>query len=767
MSTKTAFKRIALGAVAAMGFGLLSIVPASAALSGGTNVVTLTASGSAGTSAEATVAGVIATPLTLTITSTFVGVTAANTVTVLPVLTKPAGSAVTVAGSTCAQATSTGITSQAFTACSDLITIAGTSGEANSTLIFTPDVSGVYVFSVALSGSNVTTAGQITVTVPKVAGTATSIAVAKTTENPSGTALAAGKYVAAPVLDALQVSSITVIAGTTVKILTTSIGGTFKVDDEIRVSMRGFGTIHAFTAADATADGAESNNSVFTATTVPGTYTLEVTLAKAGTSDTTTDLITSITMIVIGPTGYSHVLSTSVVDFPDDSNNAAADEEIRVSKTATTDTAQIMVTLLNTSAAAFNGAILSVSIAGPGLVDAATSGTYTDALNRADSVTLTSANVGYINVTADGTAGTGTITIAVVDSTTFEVMGTFTETVYFYGTVATLTATANSSIAKASATARGCSHATTCTYLAFGTTPFVTIIAKDSGGNLVPAASLANPVSALIADTLVIAQSTVTAVTAKATASTAGVSTDPYGLGYLNADISGRVGATSGSSRTITYRTLLSNGVTYVSAAPLTFTIGGSIAKEVITIDKTSYEPGEGMVVVVTATDSAGNPTHDGNTAPTLTGNKSLGGAIAFGVYQAGKVSTANANQKHTVFAPATSGNFSINGLGGDAAGTLLTVTGTVNADPAAQAAVDAGLEATDAANAATDAADAAAEAADAATAAAEDATDAADAATAAVAALSAQIATLIAGLKARITSLTSLLVKIQKKVKA
>jgi len=74
--------------------------------------------------------------------------------------------------------------------------------------------------------------------------------------------------------------------------------------------------------------------------------------------------------------------------------------------------------------------------------------------------------------------------------------------------------------------------------------------------------------------------------------------------------------------------------------------------------------------------------------------------------------------------------------------------------------ATDAANEATDAANAATDAANAAAEAADAATAAAQDAQ-------AAVAELATQVASLIAGIKAQITTLTNLVIKIQKKVKA
>jgi hypothetical protein len=78
----------------------------------------------------------------------------------------------------------------------------------------------------------------------------------------------------------------------------------------------------------------------------------------------------------------------------------------------------------------------------------------------------------------------------------------------------------------------------------------------------------------------------------------------------------------------------------------------------------------------------------------------------------------------------------------------------------AAQAATDAANEALDAANAATDAANASAEAADAATAAAQDAADG-------IAALSLQVTEVISALKKQITSLTNLVIRIQKKVKA
>ena len=194
-------------------------------------------------------------------------------------------------------------------------------------------------------------------------------------------------------------------------------------------------------------------------------------------------------------------------------------------------------------------------------------------------------------------------------------------------------------------------------------------------------------------------------------------------------------------------------------------TLGGSVATEVITLDKTSYEPGEGMVITITAKDASGNPVWDGAASPALSSTKALGGTIlAASTYAGGKVDTVRRDTDgtvittNTVFAPAAEGTFTISRT------TASTLVATTNASAdvvgASAAAIDAANEATDAANAATDAANAAAEAADAATAAAQDAQ-------AAVAELASQVASMIAGIKAQLTSLTNLLVKIQKKVKA
>jgi hypothetical protein len=131
--------------------------------------------------------------------------------------------------------------------------------------------------------------------------------------------------------------------------------------------------------------------------------------------------------------------------------------------------------------------------------------------------------------------------------------------------------------------------------------------------------------------------------------------------------------------------------------------------------------------------------------------------------FTSGAVALVGGKATWKAYAPITPGPVVItatSSTGSSVTAATVTATATVLSDGVAQAAVDAAAEAIDAANAATDAANAAAEAADAATAAAQDAADA-------VAALSVSVAAMIDALKKQITSLTNLVIKIQKKVKA
>ena len=195
-----------------------------------------------------------------------------------------------------------------------------------------------------------------------------------------------------------------------------------------------------------------------------------------------------------------------------------------------------------------------------------------------------------------------------------------------------------------------------------------------------------------------------------------------------------------------------------------------------LAFDKATYAPGEKAQIWVTALDAAGLALAEQtitNLFATggITSSVSLGSAsdtltatfAAIAGATSATAGTVAGYKVYTVYMPLSSGDVTISATGGTgvalAGRVAVSATATV-VNASVDAATDAANEATDAANAATDAALAAADAADAATAAAQDASDA-------VAALSATVAKLVASLKAQITSLTNLVIKIQKKVRA
>ena len=260
----------------------------------------------------------------------------------------------------------------------------------------------------------------------------------------------------------------------------------------------------------------------------------------------------------------------------------------------------------------------------------------------------------------------------------------------------------------------------------------INVTAKDPSGYLVPGAT----VYAFSSD------ATIATVSTSAVGNASGVSA--FTLTGVKA---GSTTITFGNASTVALST-----VTTTQAVSVT----GSIAKTVtLSLDKAEYAPGEKITLSVTATDADGKPVADGVRAviASPTSNVALGGTVSATTTFKGGVAT------QTLFAPATTGSFTITATeGADTASTTkatLTATAGVTNE-----ALDAASEAIDAANAATDAANAAAEAADAATAAAQDAADA-------VAALSLSVEAMITALKKQITALTNLVIKIQKKVKA
>jgi hypothetical protein len=475
--------------------------------------------------------------------------------------------------------------------------------------------------------------------------------------------------------------------------------------------------------------------------TIAGTYTVRVIdysnsggVANAAWSPAITPLTFTVTVTAAVTTAAANSVSVLrpygnvVAD-----GTAATDSTVVASKSAastvTTPNATIFVTENNATSTANES--LTVTVSGPAYVGSSTS-------VRASSSAATFAYAGAdtpIYVWSTGTAGVATITVKTVSGLTID-----THTVYFNGDRAKI---ANATDPKPKTVLRSGGK----TLAAWDVT------LKDSVD--VPVIGKASTLSCVIANTLVVA----------------GCTFADNSDGSYTMTLTSGSGSTSGQSTTVTVRTTdpaVTTSTAYISAATVTVTLGSTANKYTITTDKSSYSPGEQMIVTVSAVDASSNPVHDDAAVPTLTSNKSITGlANVATVFAGGKAdsiardSEGTVTSTYRVFAPASSGDFTIYADYTDAASASqrASVTAAV-ADAAQDAATDAANEATDAANAATDAALAAADAADAATAAAQDASDA-------VAALSASVSKLISSLRAQITSLTNLVIKIQKKVKA
>jgi hypothetical protein len=438
--------------------------------------------------------------------------------------------------------------------------------------------------------------------------------------------------------------------------------------------------------------------------------------------------------------------------------------------TLSTNVATVQVLLVNSDAtAASAGHTITASVSGSGFVLANTTSTVGTGNARSSSVKLTagSQNIAWVHVSADGTAGTGIITFSVTDAVSGGTTVIGTETFTFYGSVATLAvAASNYTVGRAGYTT-GAASATQSligiyanpldTTVADRKSAFV-IVAKDSIGNAVTTGTVPTVVSS--------DANVVTGGTCVLDAGSALYGSSTNGVGFYNCNFTSAPNAVSGATATLTVRVAdpASSTGGYITTT-IAVKIGGAQFKETLSFDKTTYTPGEAMVVTRTAVDSAGNTVADGSAAPAVVFNKYVGGTAPIaGFYVGGK--NATSATAPTVFAPVSSGIFEgrMSGYNSSATTTsAIIATSSVSADgaeTASSAAADAAAEATDAANAATDAANAAAEAADAATAAAQDAADA-------VAALSTSVTAMVADLRKQITALTNLVIKIQKKVKA
>jgi len=760
MSTKTTFKRVALVAVVALGLGGLSTVPASA------GVANITATVAVASATASTAVGTAATTNFNTVTT--LAATAADTVTYsVAVTSKPADSSLAVAApaatATAAKvqfitgnetaatgwALTTATNTRVDTADTSTTQLAATS--VRGTVSVSPDKAGIYVITLTATPSGSGSATTATFTV--YAGKSLDSLHANTAFPTQGTNITSGWSAAAGGVATVRFTN---FAASKVYYVTSTanINGTVDQTASTHVVASNTNGTNLSGGVTLTSGASTTKSDAFDIqlnSLVTGTQTVTVVSYDATTGVSSTFSTVSLTVgEKPGPSAQYSLLTLNAAGGTTATGAADDITATTVAKTAGTKRFTIQVVVKDQNNNTFNAPTLAASISGPGQLGIA-DGTGGAAISgRSISVALT-AGTGSVDVYGDGSAGAATITITATSGTTTTTLGT--KKVTFVGSASKVVATQNLYVAKAGTTlgATPSTNYLTNDGTTMALTPAFTVEVTDSNGNDIAAGA------------------TVKMTSSDSTKIVVGTCAEYIAYpGNFECSVSGATGAASGASATVTFSVYNSTTQAYdIVGNALTFSVGEAIAKVTPTLDAVSYSAGQKMVLKYTAVDSSGNAAYDGQ-APVsaVASNKSVGGALPAVTKFIKNGYYATSATAPTLFAPSVGGDFTISGttIATVAAplGTAWSLTATVNTvgDAAANAATDAANEATDAANAATDAALAAADAADAATAAAQDASDA-------VAALSATVATLVAGLKAQITSLTNLVIKIQKKVKA
>jgi len=479
---------------------------------------------------------------------------------------------------------------------------------------------------------------------------------------------------------------------------------------------------------------------------VKGTYTYTLIAKSYATASGATPVatVTADISIVIADTAANTALLGGTIDAgrttawlnSGSTWTSASDSAVSVVSTASsTDVAAIKVSTFNSDGNPTPESV-TVTITGAGVVG--TGGIFGKSLK-----VLGTDGVTTFTVRSDGTAGVGSIVVATT-SKTFAA-----KTVNFYSKAASTFATP--SVARP--------------VIGTGSVDdVVRVTATDASGN--PWTGTAYIYATSAASALIAGSAT------------------PVACTYDAADVRHECPVSGTSTGTASFKIIDASTVALATATSSEVSVRVSTATAAsisMAWDKSTYLPGEKATLRVTVLDSAGL------TIPTgAITNLYATGAITTNMVVTAVSTTASSNSVSPTVAaansssdpnnlatagmvtyiytmPQTTGTLTATAKGGAGLPLAGQVTVTASAEvtnPSADAATDAANEATDAANAATDAALAAADAADAATAAAQDASDA-------VAALSATVAKLVASLKAQITSLTNLVIKIQKKVKA
>jgi len=686
MSIKTT-KRLALGVIASLVFApFAAVIPANAAADASTTFIHAGVGATTAANFTSSVSVAVGTRATINLT---VGATndADETLILTAALTSSpattngvAVNAIGVAGGATFATVGANVNIDGDAGANEVKTLTTTADGAVSsvqTLGYTPTVPGVYVITTTVTGTGagtVLTNGSLTHVLTIFAGFSADSARANRVFPTQGTNITTGWTAAAGGQATIRITNMAV---STQYFVTTNSGVILSATaNNARAGTPGFTNAINFTGGANTTTGNNvlAGDHVDVRITDLGAATTTVTVRSfnAGTGVASTFAVATVTWGAAP--AASAQFSTSIIAAAAAAAGATDALNVSLARTIGGLAANITVTVRDQNNNPLAAGV-SATITGPGLLSITPNTTQTGAAGTGRAISLTVAEVAAntdgtanVSVYADGTAGVATITIS---------SGTVTlatETVTFFGTVATLTATQKLKVARASATGAqlGTSDGTGLAVNAItaALTPAVVIVAKDSNGNVVPGLTI----TGLSSNAAVISSTTVLQTVGTV------LTTGAAGPGTYLASVTSAVGGTSGATATVTFRTPNPAAAgTFISATPLTFTLGGSVVTETLAFGKATYLPGEAVVVTSTAKDASGNPVFDGAAAPAVSFNKALGGTAVGASFYVGGVRATSATAP-TVFAPVTFGEFTARATSGNIAKTVITATASVPA---------------------------------------------------------------------------------------
>jgi hypothetical protein len=821
MSTKTTFKRIALVAVAALGFGMLSVVPSSAATLAGTSIT-------AGTSSPSRVGATSYTKITVAHASNSANdtFTAAVKITSAPATSTAASATNTSAlGTTIVSTdgvtagTGTVVNTYATGGANAVVTQATASKTSTSFYVaFVADVAGSYTFLVSTGNTaytagdtsasfTITTAGApTTITATSLGGSAiaygtTGQLFSVSLKDANGAATVLGQNEAITFSDAdstttlknlannATISSFGINSDVSGVYYLRAVGSTSAVDGSAVLTFVGSGLLPStltvnttITTTTATAAPSSGVTAVCTTSTNCGTGTTSSTLyVKGATGLTIGGLTGSTTAAVVHPVDvttnagltYSSKITIAAA------TTAASTTTLTSPAVSSTLTGASFTINTQTFTMTYQAPVATtIAVQGQASVLSATAGKNTFTVKVSDqyagalayqSVSVAVSGRNTVATTALGvTDANGLISYSLTDAGTTGTKDTFSFTT---ASLAAATATVNyGTVTVSTVTVSGGSKAETVagsTLTAINAADngpeasrvAIKAVVKDASGNLLAGVPVTFTVDkGAIYKTAAVDYATVY------TGSDGSASTQVFNWVPGTQTIT----ATAGGKSSTDY---INWAATDASSARV---LSVSATGDIVTV-KVVDRFGNGVKGVSVALSRTGTGLFgNGSSTQTVTTDKNGTSDVRFtgtGTVVA-ELDTATYAQSADVageigavavtaaVAGTTKGTGASLAPAGVSKATIAIEESANSTLAAAQSASDAAAEATDAANAATDAANAAAEAADAATAAAQDAADA-------VAALSTQVSEMIDALKKQITALTNLVIKIQKKVKA